>query len=110
LVAALRQRVGTCVDLSQSIHGDMGVTLGGGEARVPEHFLDPPQVRAGVEQVGGAAMPERMRMEIGPAFHERSVPSHQVLNLTFRQTSAPRSEKQCGGVLGSCIRMTKGRS
>src|SRR5712691_11487931 len=48
-----RLRVGLVVDVHQLPDRDLGVFLGGGEARVTEHFLNGAQVGALAQQVGG---------------------------------------------------------
>ena len=44
----------------------MRVALGGGEGGVPEKFLNSAEIGAHVEQVGGEAVPERVRMDVPP--------------------------------------------
>ena len=39
----------------------MGVDLRGGQADVPEHFLDAAQVGTGIEQMGGKTVTQDMR-------------------------------------------------
>ncbi|MCU1417872.1 MAG: family metallopeptidase [Schumannella sp.] len=49
--------VGGGVGLLQPLSRDVGVDLGGREARVTEQFLHSPQIRSPVEQVGGGRVP-----------------------------------------------------
>jgi hypothetical protein len=43
--------MGLLIALPEAFHRDMGVDLRGGQAAVPQDFLDRPQVRAAVKQV-----------------------------------------------------------
>src|SRR3954465_12604754 len=45
--------------------GQMGVDLGGSQARMPEQDLDDPDVHTPLEHVGGEAVTQRVRPEIG---------------------------------------------
>ena len=55
-----RSRMGLVVDFAEVAPRDVGVDLGGGEAGVAEEFLDGAQVGAGLEQVGGEGVAERV--------------------------------------------------
>ena len=46
----------------RALFGDVGVDLGRPQARVAEQLLDDPQVGATVEQMGGVAVAQRVRM------------------------------------------------
>ena len=48
------------VDLTQPLHRDQRVYLGGGDAGVPQQLLHHPHVGAAVEQVGGVRVPQRV--------------------------------------------------
>jgi len=48
------------MDFLQPGVGDVGIYLGGSNRRMPEKFLDGPDVRAVGKQRGGERMPERM--------------------------------------------------
>jgi len=43
----------------------MGVELRGGQGRVAEQFLNDPQIRAALEEMGGCAVPKTVRTDIG---------------------------------------------
>src|SRR3954471_2336637 len=45
--------------------GQVGVDLGGSQARMPEQDLDDPDVHTPLEHVGGEAVAQRVRPEIG---------------------------------------------
>jgi hypothetical protein len=49
----------------QPRNGDMGVELGGRQRRVAEQFLHDAQVRAALEQMGGRAVPQPVRPDVG---------------------------------------------
>jgi hypothetical protein len=53
-------RVRFIVNLHKFIHTHMGVTLGGREAHMTQHFLDGPQVRTRIQQMGGEGMAKGM--------------------------------------------------
>ncbi len=40
---------------------DVGVDLGSGEVRVPQHFLDGAEIGSTLEQMGGKAVPKRVQ-------------------------------------------------
>ena len=53
-------------DLAEVLDGDEGVDLGGGDRGVTEKFLHDPDVGTPVQQVGGEAVPQRMRRHLEP--------------------------------------------
>ena len=58
---AARPRMGRVVHLRKPVGADVRVALGRRQPRVPEELLDQPQVRAGVQEVGGEGVAEGMR-------------------------------------------------
>ena len=54
LLLLASEGVSPVIDLHQTVNADMGVALGGGEARVAEELLNRPKVRPCVEKVRGA--------------------------------------------------------
>jgi hypothetical protein len=54
------------VHLDQLRRVDVSVSLGGAEARVPEQFLDRPEIGAALEQVCRERMAEGVRAHAGP--------------------------------------------
>ena len=66
------------MSVPQSLGGQMRVYLGGGEAGVAQHVLNRPEIRPPVQQMGGEAVPERMRR--GPGGPGR--PAHATCNNT----------------------------
>jgi hypothetical protein len=49
------------MNLLQALFGDMGVNLGRRDIRVPEHELNPSQVRVVLHQMGGEGMTQSVR-------------------------------------------------
>ena len=73
--------------------GDMEVAGGGAEAAVPEQDLDGPEVGAGLEQVGGEAVPQGVHSDV--LAQARGLPARRrqtiwtVRGLTGRSGSRP---------------------
>lgn len=69
LRTAILKQLGTRVRLiegrPQALHGDMGVSLGGGEVGVPQHFLNSPKVSPAFENVGGRRVAHSVRCNFG---------------------------------------------
>jgi hypothetical protein len=59
----------------------VGVDLRRGELRVTEQFLHETQIRAGIEQVRGIAVPQFVRREIEREPGQRQVAFQQQLHL-----------------------------
>jgi hypothetical protein len=54
--------MGSRIHGSEPLLAHVCVALRGGDIGVPEQFLDDPEVGTAVEQVGGEAVPEGVRM------------------------------------------------
>ena len=52
------------VDALQMLEADVGVALGGGEARMPQKLLDAPNVRPAAQQMGGEGMAKYVRANL----------------------------------------------
>lgn len=52
------------VHFLEVLFGDVGVDLRGRDGGVPEHRLDVTQLRPTAEEIGGEAMPERVRVDV----------------------------------------------
>src|SRR5262245_6323693 len=73
---------------------DVGVALGGAEARVAEQLLDRAQIGAARQQVGGEAVTQRVR---AAAARERDVPHalrDQRSNTAAAQPAAARVQEE----------------
>src|SRR5579885_3823161 len=80
-----RTRVGLLVALLKAVGRHVGVNLRGAQAAVAEQFLHAADVGAVVEQVGGEAVPQRVRA--GPRVQAG------LLEVLLQQpTDAPRAE------------------
>jgi hypothetical protein len=53
--------MGSGVGLEQMLAVDLGIALGGREARMAEQLLDGAEIGAGAEQMRGEGVPQRMR-------------------------------------------------
>jgi hypothetical protein len=82
-------RVRFIVNLHKLIHAHMGVALGGREAHVAQHFLDGPQVRPRIQQMGGEGMAKGM----GTHLSQETAPQHVFLqdprHAPGRQAGSP---------------------
>src|SRR5678815_436664 len=54
------------VNLLQPLPDHVGVDLGGGDLRVPQHHLDRSQIRPSLQKVCRERMPEHMRRDVFP--------------------------------------------
>src|SRR5690606_16201480 len=97
--AAVREGMGAVVDLHEPVHAHVGVALGGREARVAEQLLDPTEIGARVEQVRGAGVAERVRMQVASPGAERAVPPYDVLDLPDPEGRAVAAEEERARVL-----------
>ena len=52
------------VNVAEAVAGDVRVNLRGADGRVPEQFLDDPQIGAVLEQMGGKAVPQHVRRDV----------------------------------------------
>src|SRR6185503_3001786 len=52
------------MNVAQAFPGDMGIDLGSADAGVAEKFLNDPQIRTVLEQVGREAVPQHVRCHI----------------------------------------------
>ncbi len=55
------------VHRAQPRHGDVGVELRGGQAGVAQQLLHDTQVGTALEQMGGRAVPQPVRADVGRA-------------------------------------------
>ena len=69
------------IDLAQARHRHMGVDLGGIERGVAQQLLHEAQVRTGVEQVGGVAVPQLVRSEVEGEAGQREIFFQHQLHL-----------------------------
>ena len=60
----------------ETIVGDMGVDLGGGERCVSEHLLHAAQVGTSLQQMGGHRMPQAVRPQVRSALHQTQGAMH----------------------------------
>src|SRR5262245_61408395 len=90
--------MGLVIDLEQVIDRYVGISLCGGQACVAEQLLNGAQVGAPVEQVCGAGMPERMRVQVCATRSERAVRVHHFLNLPHAQPLASAAQTKRSGL------------
>ena len=90
---ALRPRVRLVMDRAQARDGDVGVKLGGGQAAVAQQLLDDAQIRPALEQVGGGAVAQAVRPDVGSAGNRRHGLVHHGAGLS-RVESAPTRPQQ----------------
>ena len=57
--------MGLVIDIRQSLKIQMGVDLGGGQIGVPQQLLHRAQVGRGFQQMGGKAVPQLVRIDVG---------------------------------------------
>ena len=57
---ASRAGVTATVDIQYALQADLGIALGGAERLMPEEFLNRPEVRAPLQQVGCEGVAEAM--------------------------------------------------
>ena len=90
------------VNLAEPAQLDAGIDLGRGDRGVAEHFLDDAQIGAAGEEVGGEAVPERVRADVArssrpPAAWRLTICqrpiSRQAAGPTSRRT--PRRSRGC---------------
>ncbi len=87
--------MGGSIHLAEMFHCHERIYLRRGDGRVAEEFLDHPDVRAAIEQVGGERVPQRMRRDIGEARPARGGAQHHPGTLPSEPASA-RVEKHRG--------------
>src|SRR3989454_881135 len=92
-------RVGLAIGLQESLGGDMGVSLRGGEGGMAEQLLDGAQVRPGVEKVGGERMAQRVGRDLPLDGAGQDVPVHDPPHASGVEARSPEIEKQ--GVLSA---------
>ena len=61
----MRTRMSLVVDALHLGRRELGVSLRGGEALVPEHLLDGSQIRAFLQHVSAEGVAQRVRMHVG---------------------------------------------
>lgn len=87
------------IAVPEPVHGHMGIDLRGGEAAVPEDFLDGTQVGAAVEKMRRRAMPQRVRSRGGgitqrleqPAYHGADLPGIDAVTPDSQEQGRPAS-------------------
>src|SRR4029079_7068592 len=85
-------RVRLVIDLLQSFHAGMGVHLRRTERRVPQQLLHRPQIGAGIQHMGGKAVPQRMHPEaVTP--HTIDHPVHDPLDAAWAEPLAPAAQE-----------------
>src|ERR1700730_19169613 len=72
------------------LDADVGVALGGREARMAEDVLDRPQVGAGVEQLRGEAMAQTVRRDRRSQSRLHDTLGQDILDRARRQPPAPQ--------------------
>ena len=85
---ASRPRVGLMIDIQQSLLRDVGVNLCCGQITMPEKFLHAPEVGSSIQQVGGEAVPQRMRAS---RIHQTGMQKMCLQQPTDAPSSQPRT-------------------
>lgn len=78
----------------QLLYRDMGIDLGGGNARMAQLLLDVANIRSAIQHMGGGGMPEDMA---GPSLADPGPPDitgHQVGQLVWRHGLAGTVQEQ----------------
>jgi hypothetical protein len=83
--ASLRLRVRLSIRLDELRGVDVRIALRRGEASVAEQFLNGPQVRSPLEEVGGKGMPKRVRTDPEPRAAGSNILSDQPIDAARRQ-------------------------
>ena len=73
---------------------DVGVELRGGQRRVAEQFLHDAQVGAALEQMGGGAVPQAVRTDVGRAVDGGDGLVHDGAGLPLIEPTAAGAEQQ----------------
>lgn len=82
------------VDGNEACQLQMGVALGGAQTLVTEEFLDVAQVRAGLEQVAGEAVPQHVWGDVLGDSGLRGQLSDDAVGLAALQASPSGTKKQ----------------
>src|SRR5437870_13882552 len=82
------------VGFEQPTPGNVGVALRGRQAGVTQELLDRPDVGAGLEQVGGERVPERVRAHPAPRQVRADVAVHLGPRVPGRHPFLPPVEVQ----------------
>ena len=72
-----------------------------------EHFLDRAQIRAALQHVRGAGVPESVRVQVRAPRAERAIAPHERLEPTHAEPFAQAPEEQCARVLRASARMAE---
>lgn len=92
--------VSLVVYTAQPFDGHMGVELCGGQAGMPQQFLDDAQVGSAFEEVSGGGMPQTVRAQVGCARHSRNDVVHDGSGLTLVEAPPTAAQQQCAAGLG----------
>ncbi len=85
------------VHLHEVIHGYVGVPLGRRERSVAEELLDRAEIGSAVEEVGGARVPQRVRVQIRTTRAERAIPVYERLNRPRPHALSARGDEERRG-------------
>src|SRR5262245_18279280 len=88
------ERMRLVVNSEQLLERQVGVALGGAEARVTQKLLDRAQIGSAFEHVRRARVAQRMRVQVGAPGRERSVAAHQLLYPAHAETPATPAQQQ----------------
>ena len=82
------------VDGAQPRDTNVGVKLSGGEAGVAQQFLHDPQVGAAFEEMGGGAVAQTVRPDVGRVGHRGHGLVHHGARLARIQPTPTRTQQQ----------------
>src|SRR6185436_16404209 len=102
-----RHRVGPIVDRHQLVERDVRVALGRRKTRVAEELLDGAKIGASLEQMRGAGMAKRVRVEIAAPGAERPVALNQRLHAANAEPGSVTPQEERARVLPTRAGMAK---